>query len=132
LGHFILQTGLQFGAYANNRYTSSMFEGILSDMTLVKRPFAILESNGDLTLCANIPKRFGGSDDSCIRRSFDGSTSQDDKRPAPSRRLSATPEFGVNNTITEVELSGWESSSFNETTEVDLKCVESFPWIFDV
>lgn len=130
MGHFILQTSLQFGAYANNRSTSSRFEGVVSNTTLITRPFSLLESNGDLSLCADIPQRFGGPD-TCIRRSFDGSTSRDSKRPV-ARRITATAELDENNAITEVDLTGVDPAQPNAVTNVDLECVQTFPWILDV
>lgn len=120
--HCALQIGLQFGAYANNRATSSAFDSVVSNMTLTPRPFAILEKNGDLTLCTDIPQRFGGPD-ACIRRSFkSGSTNTVKARFS----VDFDPEDN------QFELIGLDESDPTEDADVPAQCLETFPWVFDV
>jgi len=122
--HCVLQIGLQFGAYANNYDTASSFETVVSNVTLIPRPLAILEDNGDLTLCADIPQRFGGPDP-CIRLSFNGSSPN--SNPALSRRFTVSE-----NSPTDLELEGLEPDEPNEVEYVGPECIQTFPWIFDV
>lgn len=122
--HCILQVGLQFGAYGNNRATASGFEAIVSNMTLTSRPFAILENNGDLTLCTDIPQRFGGPD-ICVRRAFNGGSSK--------RAASIVPRFTASlESNGDIELAGLDTEEPDETDIVGSQCIETFPWVFDV
>lgn len=128
--HCVLQIGLQLGAFANNHATAASFEAVVSDLVLTPKPFAILENNGDVTLCTKIPQRFGGPDP-CERLSFNGSSS-------PARVAIITPRFTAslelkNGRISpdEIGLQGLEEEQPNEI-DVSPECLSTFPWVFDV
>jgi hypothetical protein len=129
--HCVLQIGLQLGAFANNHATAASFEAVVSDTVLTPKPFAILENNGDITLCTGIPQRFGGPDP-CERFSFNGTSS-------PARVAIITPRFTAsleldNGGISpdEIELQGLEGERPNEEIDVSPECISTFPWVFDV
>jgi hypothetical protein len=126
--HCVLQIGLQFGAYANNCETVSSFETVVSNVTLTPQPFAILEDNGDLTLCANIPQRFGGPDP-CTRLSFNGSSSN---RIVISRRFTVSVENeNGENSPADIVLDGLGDEP-DEEVNVGSECIQTFAWVFDV
>jgi hypothetical protein len=121
--HCVLQIGLQFGAYANNHATALSFETTVSNTSLTPKPFAILEQDGDLTLCTNIPQRFGGPDP-CTRVSFNDSSPEGVVNL--SSRFTASLEPGI---LNEIELEGLEKG---EKIDVGPECLQTFPWVFDV
>jgi hypothetical protein len=121
--HCALQIGLQSGAYADNHATALSFEAIVSNTTLTPEPFAILEQDGDITLCTNIPQRFGGPDP-CTRVSFNDSSPE--RVVIISSRFTASLEPEIPN---EIELEGLEKG---EKIDVGPECLQTFPWVFDV
>lgn len=129
----LLQIAFQLGGYANNRITATAFKSVVLDTRLVPRPFAMVESNGDLTLCAGIPLRFGGSDP-CERLSFDSkrSSRRDFAKhdPHASRAFSVQPVFGANGAVSEIDVLNLDH--FGTLAKVSSDCVAVFPWLFEV
>ncbi|KAG8833456.1 hypothetical protein FRC18_003599 [Serendipita sp. 400] len=144
--HCVIQIGLQAGAYTISSQMSAPFSKVM-DMSLVAKPFAILEKNGDLTLCSDMPQRFGGSDPCTTRISFlsDGAGNKageddyedeeyeddhDDKKLR--RRFSVSPNLSSNGTVVGVTLIGLDPEQPRSRQVVSARCVATFPWIFDV
>ncbi|KAG8832451.1 hypothetical protein FRC17_001324 [Serendipita sp. 399] len=93
---------------------------VIMNMSLVAKPFAILEKNGDLTLCSDMPQRFGGPDPCPTRLSF-ASEKEDEERSEDEenedededysykklhRRFIASPNRSPDGTVISVELAG--------------------------
>jgi hypothetical protein len=104
--------------------SSASFEAVVSDTVLTPKPFAILENTGDITLCTEIPQRFGGPDP-CERFSFNGSSS-------PARVAIITPRFTASLELNnggippdEIELQGLEEEQPNEEIDVSPECLST-------
>jgi hypothetical protein len=103
-----------------------------------------MEKNGTLILCSGIPKQFGG-DDPCVTldgwgddekdgedSDDEGSDDDDDEKFTIYKRFTARPVFSSNNITTGAVLTGLDESLPNQGTIVTSRCIQTFPWVFDM